>query len=246
MEIEKLKSCPFCGSPDISSGEIMGSQGERKFVQTACCQCGVSSGRASTDEEADRLWNTRMTSAIGQPVGLSDVALGFARCAHRKQKRKYTAEPYSAHCEAVARIVAEYTEDQEVIAAACLHDTIEDTDVTPEEIAEVFGDRVARLVIEVTDVSRPEDGNRQARKALDREHVARSSPEGATIKLADLIDNTGSIVKFDKGFARSYLREKEALLEVLKHGHPELWRRAYAVLLDAQQELIQHRLGEGV
>jgi (p)ppGpp synthase/HD superfamily hydrolase len=174
-----------------------------------------------------------------------DFVMGFARCAHRKQKRKYTGEPYAVHCEAVASLVAQYTADQDVIAAACLHDTVEDTDVTASEIYEVFGQRVAQLVLEVTDVSRPEDGNRKARKALDCEHVARSSPEGATIKLADLIDNTGSIVKYDKGFARSYLREKEALLEVLKHGNPELWERAYATLQDAQRELVQNRLGEG-
>lgn len=174
-----------------------------------------------------------------------DFARGFAACAHRNQKRKYTGEPYVVHCEAVARLVAEYTDDQAVIAAACLHDVLEDTDVTPEEMRNVFGERVTLLVIEVTNVSRLEDGNRAVRKALDREHIARSSPEGATIKLADLIDNTSSIVKYDRGFARSYLQEKEALLEVLKHGNADLWQRAYTTLQDAQRELIQHRLGEG-
>jgi len=176
---------------------------------------------------------------------LPTLALGFARCAHRKQQRKYTGEPYVTHCENVAKIVASYTSDPEVIAAAALHDVLEDTDVTAEEMRVAFGDRVTALVLEVTDVSRPGDGNREARKKLDREHVAKSSPEGATIKLADLIDNTSSIVQYDKGFARSYLREKELLLEVLKHGNTELWARAYSVLQDAQRELIQAKLGEG-
>lgn len=176
---------------------------------------------------------------------LPSLALGFATCAHRQQKRKYTGEPYVNHCASVARIVAEYTTDEAVIAASTLHDVIEDTEVTPAELRDVFGNRVALLVLEVTDASRLEDGNREVRKRIDREHLARSSPEGATIKLADLIDNTSSIVAHDKGFARSYLREKELLLEVLRHGNSDLWQRAFETLQAAQRELIQHKLGGG-
>jgi (p)ppGpp synthase/HD superfamily hydrolase len=176
---------------------------------------------------------------------LSALALGFAQCAHRQQKRKYTGEPYADHCRNVAAIVSEYTSDPDVIVAATLHDVLEDTEVTPAEMRDVFGDRVTLLVIEVTDVSRLEDGNREVRKRLDREHLATSSPNGATIKMADLIDNTSSIVQYDKGFARSYLREKEALLEVLKHGNAKLWQRAYVTLQDAQHELIHASLERG-
>ena len=106
------------------------------------------------------------------------VALGFAKCAHRQQKRKYTGEPYANHCQNVASIVAEYTSDPAIIAAATLHDVLEDTGVTASEMRDVFGERVTLLVIEVTDVSCLEDGNREVRKRLDREHLARSSPEG--------------------------------------------------------------------
>ena len=176
---------------------------------------------------------------------LSTLALGFAMCAHRQQKRKYTGEPYANHCGNVAAIVAVYTSDPDVIAAAVLHDVLEDTEVTPAEMRDVFGERVTLQVIEVTDVSRLEDGNREVRKRMDREHLAGSSPEGATIKLADLIDNTSSIVKHDKGFARAYLQEKESLLEVLKHGDAELLKRAYATLQEAQRELIHASLGRG-
>lgn len=176
---------------------------------------------------------------------LPTLALGFAMCAHRNQKRKYTGEPYASHCRNVAAIVAEYTSDPAVIAAAALHDVLEDTEVTPAEMQDVFDDRVTLLVIEVTDVSRLDDGNRELRKRLDRDHLARSSPDGATIKLADLIDNTSSIVEHDKDFAKAYLREKEALLEVLKHGNVELWQRAYATLQEAQRELIRASLERG-
>jgi (p)ppGpp synthase/HD superfamily hydrolase len=174
-----------------------------------------------------------------------NLALGFAGCAHRNQKRKYTGEPYVVHCRGVAELVSEYTNDTDVIAAACLHDVLEDTDVTPAELRDVFGERVTLLVIEVTDASRLEDGNREVRKRIDRAHLARSSSEGATIKLADLIDNTSSIVRYDKGFARAYLKEKELLLDVLKHGNPDLWQRAFVTLQEAQRDLIQHSLSGG-
>ncbi|MBP3958318.1 bifunctional (p)ppGpp synthetase/guanosine-3',5'-bis(diphosphate) 3'-pyrophosphohydrolase [Gemmata sp. G18] len=179
-----------------------------------------------------------------QPLtDLPTLALGFATCAHHQQKRKYTGEPYVNHCSSVARIVAEYTSDEAVIAAAILHDVLEDTEVTESELRNVFGERVAALVAEVTDPI--VEGNRAVRKQAAREHLARSSPEGATIKLADLIDNTSSIVAHDKGFARTYLGEKGILLEVLRHGDSALWKRAFERLQAAQRELVQHRLGEG-
>lgn len=90
--------------------------------------------------------------------------------------------------------------------------------MTADEMRRVFGDAVTDLVLEVTDVSRPSDGKRAVRKEKDKEHLAKSSPGGATIKLADLIDNCVSITAHDKGFAPIYLREADALLKVLKHG----------------------------
>src|ERR1035441_9671620 len=83
---------------------------------------------------------------------------GFAMCAHRNQRRKYEDAPYVVHCDRVARIVAEYADDPNVIAAAFMHDVLEDTDVTAEEMRRVFGDGIPDLVLEVTDVSRPGDG----------------------------------------------------------------------------------------
>jgi (p)ppGpp synthase/HD superfamily hydrolase len=148
---------------------------------------------------------------------------------------KVTGEPDVNHCERVARTVAAYTSEEAVVAAAVFHDTVEDTDVTVSEIEATFGSRVAKLFGEVTNVSRPEDGNYEIRQRLDREHLAQSSSEGATIKLADLIDNTSSIVRYDAEYARSYPRGKELLLEVFKHGNAELWTRAYETLQEAQR-----------
>lgn len=163
----------------------------------------------------------------------SIMALGFAAAAHHKKKRKYTDEPYVIHAKAVGEIVARYDSRTEIVSAAFLHDVVEDTDVSIEYIREIFNDKVADLVMEVTGASKPEDGNRAVRKEIDRRHLAKSSPDGATIKLADMIHNTASIVKHDRDFARIYLLEKEMLLPFLSHGHPDLYLRAREVLRQA-------------
>ena len=130
------------------------------------------------------------------------------------------------HPLAVARIVSKVPHTEGMLAAAMLHDTVEDTRVTLIDIEHKFGDEVAELVGWLTDISRPEHGNRAARKAIDRGHTAMAPAQAKTIKLADLIDNTASIVRHDPAFARVYLSEKAALLEVLKDGDAVLWNKA--------------------
>ena len=160
----------------------------------------------------------------GNPVDI--MAALFARNAHGTQKREYTGEPYIIHPAEVAMIVATVPHTEAMLAASWLHDVAEDTGVTIGEIADRFGEEIAWLVDDLTDVSRPEDGNRAARKAIDLAHTAKACPQAKTIKLADLISNTAHIVDNDPGFARVYLPEKAALLEVLKEGDRVLWARA--------------------
>lgn len=145
----------------------------------------------------------------------------FATAAHGaiNQKRKYTGEPYIKHPEEVVRILCNATAvTDEMIAAAWLHDVVEDTAITLETIQLIFGHKIAFYVEQLTDVSKPEDGNRAARKAIDLAHTAKCVPETATIKLADLISNTQSIAKLDPNFARVYIPEKVKTLAVLTHG----------------------------
>lgn len=148
----------------------------------------------------------------------------FATIAHQGQVRKYSGEPYINHPLEVARIVSKCMGvTDEMIAAALLHDTVEDCDVTLEQITDHFGHEVARLVGWLTDVSRPEDGNRFVRKALDREHTGRGCCDAKTIKLADLISNTRSIVIDDPGFAKTYMAEKDLILHVIWQGNQQLF-----------------------
>ncbi len=162
--------------------------------------------------------------------GLIYKAKNFAERAHAEQVRKYSGEPYAVHLREVAGYCAEVGCRDEVVAAAYLHDVIEDQGVTREHLQSLFGMDVSRLVWEVTDQSRPEDGNREARKAIDRTHNARASPEGKTIKLADLISNTKSIATKDPPFAVVYLREKRLLMPLLTEGNAILYQRAMALL----------------
>jgi (p)ppGpp synthase/HD superfamily hydrolase len=163
----------------------------------------------------------------------------FSAGAHggRGQVRKYTGEPYVTHPQEVARLVQTVTSDEEIVAAALLHDVVEDTDVDLQTIRAFFGERVASLVGGLTDVSKLGEGNRASRKAIDRAHTAAQHPDVMTIKLADLIDNTKSIVKYDPKFAKTYLEEKRLLLEVLGRGDPILFRMAAKLLDDSLEKL---------
>jgi (p)ppGpp synthase/HD superfamily hydrolase len=148
---------------------------------------------------------------------MSELARAYAQAAHRAvgQKRKYTGECYTIHTCEVAQLVQEYGSTEDMICAAHLHDVVEDTGVTIDDVRGMFGCGVADLVGWVTDVSTPEDGNRKARKAKDRDHLAQAPAEAQTIKCCDLISNTGSIVASDPSFSKVYLAEKRELLAVM-------------------------------
>lgn len=156
-------------------------------------------------------------------------ARNFATLHHAEvsQLRKYTNEPYINHPAEVVSIVKTAPHTLAMVQAAWLHDTVEDTNATLDDIRREFGDEVAELVEMLTDISRPGDGNRAACKAIDREHTAKANPAAKTIKLADLISNTSSIVARDPAFAKIYLMEKRQLLEVLKEGDHTLWLGAF-------------------
>ena len=155
----------------------------------------------------------------------------YATSAHQRinHRRKYNKQPYHVHLEAVAGLVASVCDDQEMIAAAWLHDTVEDTPATLDDIEEEFGKPVADLVEELTDVSKPGDGNRAVRKEIDRKHTAQASDRAKTVKLADLIDNCKDITRHDPRFARIYLREMGQLLHVLQDGDNRLLEKARKV-----------------
>lgn len=170
-------------------------------------------------------------------TGMVHDAVAFAARAHAfvRQVRKYTGEPYIVHPIDVMMKVTEAVQyDEHMLAAAVLHDVVEDTKVKLWEVEANFGVHVSTLVHELTE---PEwEGNRAARKLLERERLATISPAAQTVKLADLISNSNSIVALDHDFAKVYLREKAAILQVMKQGDQGLWQRAWEIIPDRYKE----------
>lgn len=154
-------------------------------------------------------------------------ALAFASHAHRDQRRKGAeASPYISHPIALARIlvVEGGIEDPVVIAAALLHDTIEDCNVTQAELEAQFGAEVAGIVVEVTDdKSLP----KARRKELQVEHAMHLSQRGKLVKLADKIANVRDIADhppsdWSADRRREYVRWATRVVDGLRGAHPGL------------------------
>jgi guanosine-3',5'-bis(diphosphate) 3'-pyrophosphohydrolase len=126
---------------------------------------------------------------MNKSISLVLRAAAFAADKHRHQRRKdHARTPYINHPLAVARVLAEEggVKDPEILAAAILHDTLEDTETTRRELEREFGARIAALVSEVTDdKSLP----KQRRKQLQIDHAPMKSKGAALIKIADKICN---------------------------------------------------------
>jgi hypothetical protein len=169
-----------------------------------------------------------MSNTLAEPV---QAARTYAMQAHMRidHRRKVTGQPYEVHLKAVFEQVLSVTSDAPTLAAAWLHDIVEDTTVTIGDVRREFGEAVAQLVDELTDVSRPGDGNRALRKEIDRRHLATASAAAKTVKLADLIDNCRDICRHQPDFAPVYLQEMAALLDVLGDGDATLYRRAWTL-----------------
>ena len=129
------------------------------------------------------------------------------------------------HLKSVAQIVSSVSHDEETIAAAWLHDIVEDTGVTIGDIERMFGAKVAGLVGELTFVSHPTRGNRAARFAFEKEHFARASAAAKTVKLADLIDTSRDLYKNEPASLSGYAAEANELAHVLDGGDTRLLAR---------------------
>ena len=162
---------------------------------------------------------------------LIQEALMLAIKAHDGQRRKYTGEPYSMHPIGVSKIVETVEHTPEMIAAALLHDVVEDTDVTFREIKDNFGSTVAEYVHYCTNVSEKDDGNRKFRKKMYADHFALGPAESQTIKVADLIHNSQTIIPHDqKFFHKAYKYEKQYMMDVLTKADPILKGQAQIML----------------
>jgi (p)ppGpp synthase/HD superfamily hydrolase len=178
--------------------------------------------------------------AVNKLTSFLPIAGDFALYAHAQllQRRKYDGSPYIVHPVRVWLLLKEYNiTDPDILDAALLHDVFEDCDVPGKLIANMFGKNTEQLVGWLTDISCPEDGNRNVRKQIDREFIAKAPQEAKTIKVADLIDNTQSIVTENINFAKIYIPEKKLLLDVLKEADDRLLNRAWQCIEKAEEVL---------
>ena len=141
---------------------------------------------------------------------LLDRAIIFAVKAHSGTERRGKGFPYVVHPMEAMEIVASITPDQELLAAAALHDVVEDTDVTVEQLRDIFGKRIADLVASESDafeegVSEEDSWHQRKQAAIDR--LARASRDAKIVALGDKLSNMRAI-------ARDYAAKGDALWSI--------------------------------
>lgn len=169
-------------------------------------------------------------------LGLFIQALAFAAHKHRQQVRKgEDATPYINHPIALVNVLVNEAgvTDAEVLCAALLHDTIEDTDTTAQELEAAFGARIAALVLEVTDDKRL---GTAARKQHQVEQAPHSSPQARLVKLADKICNLRDMLSAPPAGwpvtrKRDYFDWTQQVVAGLRGAHPQLEAQVDALLL---------------
>ena len=164
---------------------------------------------------------------------LFDKAAHFAINAHANSERRGKNSPYALHVMEAAEIVASITNDQELLAAALLHDAVEDTDVTEEEIRKEFGDRIADLVagesdlvVEGKDVY--ESWKIRKQYAIDR--LKQQSRDGKIVAMGDKLSNMRAI-------ARDFNAQGDELWKIFHAPDPRLHQWHYEGMLDALSDL---------
>ena len=166
-------------------------------------------------------------------TGLLDRAIVFAVRAHAGVERRGKGFPYIVHPMEAVAIVATMTNDQALLAAAALHDTVEDTDVTIEQIRSEFGERVAALVASETE-DREQGVSKEAswhgRKQATIERLARASRESKIVALGDKLSNMRAI-------ARDYAQQGDQLWNLFHAKDPKDHEWHYRGLADALSEL---------
>ena len=164
---------------------------------------------------------------------LLDRAIVFAVHAHAGTERRGKGFPYIVHPMEAVAIVATMTPDQELLAAAALHDTVEDTEVTLDQIREQFGPRVARLVEEESDVFMPgvrEEDSWHARKQAAIDRLSSASRDAKMVALGDKLSNMRAI-------ARDYAVQGDALWNLFHVNDSAEHAWHYRGLADALRDL---------
>lgn len=167
-------------------------------------------------------------------------AAKFAREKHAGTFRKHSIppKPYFTHVAAVAGRVAGWAEDDETVAAAFLHDVIEDCKVTYEELADKFGEKVADIVLRLTNPSKVIKAPRQIRKQMDAEHMEKQPPVVQRIKMEDRCHNLEEIVNGPRDWILKYLDESENLISKISPEVDPPLRLQILLIIKSTRELL--------
>lgn len=154
-------------------------------------------------------------------------AANLAARSHADQRRKGDGDiPYVNHCTAVACLVAEVTDNEDVLAAALLHDVVEDSDVTVDDLIAQFGPRVAEIVDTVTDSAAVTALSLADRKAAQADKMRNASREAKLVKIADQTSNLTDIVAMPPDWTadrkRTYLEGTEQVVDACRGASAEL------------------------
>ena len=164
---------------------------------------------------------------------LLDRAIVFAVKAHAGTERRGKGFPYIVHPMEAMEIVATITPDQELLAAAALHDTVEDTDVTIERIREEFGERIANLVASESDVmveGVSEEDSWHARKQAAIDRLAAAPRDAKIVALGDKLSNMRAI-------ARDYAVKGDELWKIFHAKDPSDHEWHYRGLANSLRDL---------
>jgi len=166
-------------------------------------------------------------------TALLDRAIVFALRAHAGTERRAKGFPYIVHPLEAVTIVATMTSDQELLAAAVLHDTVEDTDVTIDQIRAEFGDRIASLVAADSDMpvqNMNAEDSWYVRKQAAIDRIAASSHDAKIVAMGDKLSNMRAI-------ARDYVMQGDALWNLFRVNNRKDHEWHYRGLAEALREL---------
>lgn len=145
-------------------------------------------------------------------MSLIDKAYKFAEERHKNQVRKFNKEPFFNHCKRVRESVERYLQEENISCACLLHDTVEDTDTTLDEITQEFNHDIAVIVDELTNKFTKETypfWSRKQRKSRELGRIRNISEKAQIIKLADRIDNVKSFIKDDPKWRQGHYYHNE-------------------------------------
>lgn len=151
--------------------------------------------------------------------------------------RKFIGGPYITHPAEVVSILRRYTDDPATLAAGWLHDLKDDAGISHAALVARFGDEVADLVEWVSADTATAHLPRRDRVTIAIAKIGFAPGKAHTLRAADILSNSRNIAERDPRFARTYLPEKAATLQVLSLAHPDLLAEAWAAVRNAGQSL---------